>query len=35
MMDIENLSDEELKLIQSRYEKIRAECLQRSKRRKS
>jgi low affinity Fe/Cu permease len=33
MMDIESLSDDELKLIQARYEKIRAECVNRNKRR--
>jgi low affinity Fe/Cu permease len=35
MMDIENLSDEELSLIQARYEKIRSEYLKRKKRHKS
>ena len=34
MMNIENLSDEELKTIQERYEKIRDECAKRKKRRK-
>jgi low affinity Fe/Cu permease len=32
MMDIEKLSDEELDVLQARYEKIRAECLERNKR---
>ncbi len=31
MMDIENLSDEELDIMQARYEKIRAECMERQK----
>jgi low affinity Fe/Cu permease len=30
MMDIEKLSDEELDVMQARYEKIRAECMQRN-----
>jgi low affinity Fe/Cu permease len=34
MMDIENLSDEELNRVHERYEKIRAECVKRKKRRK-
>jgi low affinity Fe/Cu permease len=29
MMDIENLSDEELEAMQAKYEKIRAECIER------
>jgi low affinity Fe/Cu permease len=32
MMDIEKLSDEELDVLQSRYEKIRAQCIERNKR---
>jgi low affinity Fe/Cu permease len=32
MMDIEKLSDEELDVLQSRYETIRAECMERNKR---
>jgi low affinity Fe/Cu permease len=32
MMDIEKLSDEELDALQARYEKIRAECMERNKR---
>ncbi|MBS1804517.1 MAG: low affinity iron permease family protein [Acidobacteria bacterium] len=32
MMDIENLSDDELGLLHDRYEKIRAECMKRNKR---
>jgi len=32
MMDIENLSDDELNLVHERYEKIRAECVKRKKR---
>jgi low affinity Fe/Cu permease len=32
MMDIEKLSDEELDILQARYEKIRAECIERNKR---
>jgi low affinity Fe/Cu permease len=32
MMDIEKLSDEELDVLQARYEKIRAECTERNKR---
>lgn len=32
MMDIEKLSDEELDVMQARYEKIRAECMGRTKR---
>ncbi len=32
MMDIEKLSDEELDVLQARYEKIRAECIERNKR---
>ena len=32
MMDIEKLSDEELDVLQARYEKIRAECMERNKR---
>jgi low affinity Fe/Cu permease len=31
MMDIEKLSDEELNVIQERYEKIRAECVKRKR----
>ena len=31
MMDIENLGDDELTVLHDRYEKIRAECLKRSK----
>jgi len=31
MMDIENLSDDELKVLHDRYEKIRAECVKRTK----
>ncbi|KAA6457233.1 low affinity iron permease family protein [Acidobacteria bacterium AB60] len=34
MMDIESLSDEELSVIQKRYEAIRAECIKREKRRR-
>jgi len=34
MMDIENLSDEELNDLHQRYEKIRAECIRRKKREK-
>jgi low affinity Fe/Cu permease len=34
MMDIEHLSDDELKVIQERYEKLRAECVRRKKPRK-
>jgi len=32
MMDIEKLSDEELDVLQVRYETIRAECMERNKR---
>ena len=32
MMDIEKLSDEELDVLQARYETIRAECVERNKR---
>jgi len=32
MMDIENLSDDELNLLHGRYQKIRAECVRRKKR---
>jgi low affinity Fe/Cu permease len=32
MMDIEKLSDDELDVLQARYEKIRAECMERTKR---
>jgi low affinity Fe/Cu permease len=32
MMDIEKLSDEELDVLQARYEKIRAKCIERNKR---
>lgn len=32
MMDIEKLSDEELDVLQARYENIRAECIERNKR---
>jgi low affinity Fe/Cu permease len=32
MMDIEKLSDEELDILQARYEKIRAQCIERNKR---
>lgn len=32
MMDIENLSDEELDVMQKRYERIRIECIERGKR---
>ena len=35
MMDIENLSDDELKEIQARYERIRSECVRRIKQDKS
>ena len=35
MMDIENLSDDELNILHKRYEKIRAECVRRSKGKKS
>ena len=35
MMDIENLSDEELDRLQAKYEKIRAECIQRNGRPKN
>lgn len=31
MMDIENLGDDELNVLHERYEKIRAECMKRSK----
>lgn len=31
MMDIEKLSDEELDVLQARYEKIRAQCMERDK----
>jgi hypothetical protein len=31
MMDIENLSDDELNVLHERYEKIRAECVKRGK----
>jgi len=31
-MDIEKLSDEELDVLQARYERIRAECMERDKR---
>jgi len=34
MMDIENLSDDELNVLHARYEKIRAECVKRGKQRK-
>jgi len=35
MMDIESLSDEELDRLQKKYEKIRAECIQRNGRAKN
>jgi low affinity Fe/Cu permease len=35
MMDIENLSDDELNVLHERYEKIRAECVKRNKRKKA
>jgi low affinity Fe/Cu permease len=35
MMDIESLSDEDLDALHSKYEKIRAECIQRQQRSKS
>lgn len=34
MMDIENLSDDELSVLHERYEKIRAECVRRNKRKR-
>jgi low affinity Fe/Cu permease len=34
MLDIENLSDEELEAMGAKYEKIRAECIERESKKK-